>query len=136
MQKESPLGNTVGLVVELLREHLIEVLKLLILQNLCVKPCNTVNRISRNNCKMSHLNLTIIYNSHLTNLLIGDSGLSRILHFNKTDETAVNLFYNLVYTGKQTREQLNRPLLKSFRHNCMIGICTGFGSNIPCLVPT
>ena len=102
MKKESSLSNTVGLVVELLREDLIEVLKLLILQNLCVKSCNTVNRIACNNGKMSHLYLTIVHNCHLTDLLICYSRLSRILHLDKADEATVDLFNNLIYTWKET----------------------------------
>ena len=43
MQQETSLGNTVGLVVEALREHLVEVLQFLLLQNLGMQSCHAVD---------------------------------------------------------------------------------------------
>ncbi len=42
------------------------------------------------------------------------------------DETAVDLLNDLVYTRKQSGEQLDRPFLKCFCHDGMVGVSTGF----------
>ena len=109
MSKETSLCDTVCFVVELLRHHLIEILQLLILEDLGMKACNTVYRVACNDRKVSHLNLSVIDDCHLFDFLI----VSRIsvLYFN--DETTVDLFDDLVYTRKQSGEQLDRPFLKS-----------------------
>ena len=63
-----------------------------------MKLCNTINRISGNNCKISHLNLSVIDNSHLTNLLL----VARIFSLNLFYKTTVNLFNNLVNSWKKS----------------------------------
>ena len=98
VKQESSLCDTVCLVVELLWHHQIEILKLLILENLCMKLCNTVYRETCCNCQMSHLNLTIINDSHLLNLAV----ISRISSLDLKNETTVDLLCNLINTRKQS----------------------------------
>ena len=98
VKQETSLGNTIGLVVELLRHHLVEIFQFLFLQDLCMKSCNTIYRISCDNCKMSHLNLTVHDNRHLLDFLI----VARILLLNLINKSAVDLLYDLVNTRKQS----------------------------------
>ena len=44
VEQETPLGDTVGLVVELIRLQIIEIAQSLFLQNLGVEPCHAVDR--------------------------------------------------------------------------------------------
>ena len=98
MEKESSLCDTVCLVVELLRHHLIEISQLLILQDLCVEPCNTVYRIACNNGQMCHFYLSVIDDSHLADLLL----IARIFSLDLLYKAAVNLLDDLVDTRKQS----------------------------------
>ncbi len=131
VKKEPTLSDSVGLIIELLRHHLVEVLKLLILQDLCVKPCHTIYRIACSDCKVSHLHLSVIDNGHLADLLM----IARILLLDLLDKAAVDLLDNLIHTGKQSGEQLNRPFLQSLGHNGMVGISTSLCGYLPCLIP-
>ena len=98
MKKETSLGNTICLIIELLRHHLIEVLKLLILQDLCMKLGNTIYRKACCDCKMCHLNLSVINDRHLLNLAV----VSRISSLDLKNKTTVDLFCNLIDTRKQS----------------------------------
>ncbi len=102
MQKESSLCDTISLVIKLLREHLIEVLKLLILKYLGMKPCHTVDGISGHNSKMCHLDLSVIYDSHLADLLIRKTCLTRIFLLYLYYETSVDLLHYLIDTGQKS----------------------------------
>ena len=132
MHKETSLCDTICLVVELLRHHLIEVFQFLILQDLCMQLCNTVDRITCNDCKVCHLHLAVHQDCHLLNLFF----ITRILCSYLLDETAVDLLDDLVNTWKQFGEQVDRPFLKCFCHNCMVRVCTAFCCDIPCFVPS
>ena len=131
MCKETSLCNTICLIIEFLREHLIEITKLLILQNLCMKSCNTVDRITSSHCKVRHLNLSIIENRHFAYFLI----IVREFLLNIKDKSAVNLIYNLVHTWKKSLENFDWPFLKSLSHNGMVCICNRFCCNLPCIIP-
>ena len=96
-----------------------------------MQSCNTVYGIACCNCQMCHFNLTIIDNCHFTHFFL----IAGIFCLDFLHETAVDLLYNLVNTGKQTAEQLNRPFLQSFRHNGMVGIGAGLGCYLPCFFP-
>ena len=131
VKKESSLCDTVCLIVEFLRHHLVEIFQLLIFQNFCMKSCNTIYREACNDCKMSHFNLTIVNDSHFSDLLV----ISRIfcLHFN--DEATIDFLDNLIYTGKKSGKQLDRPFLKSLGHNCVVCIGNTFCCDFPCFIP-
>ena len=136
MQQESSLGDTVGLVVETLREHLIEVLQLLILQDLGMQSCNTVDGIAGNDSHMGHLHLSIVQNRHLANLLLHiHAPLICISCLDLCNEAAVDLFHDLVNSGKQSGEKVDGPFFQSFRHDGMVGIGTGSGGDVPCFIP-
>ena len=98
MHEETSLCDTIGLVVELLRHHLIEVFQFLILQNLCMQLCNTIDRITCNDCKVCHLHLAVHQDCHLLNLFF----ITRILCSYLRDETAVDFLDDLVNTRKQS----------------------------------
>ena len=131
MKKETSLSNTVCFVVEFLRHHFIEIFQFLFFQDLSMKSCNTVYRIACNDCKVSHLNLSIIENSHVFDLVV----ISRIFRLNIKNKTTVDLFDDLVYTRKQSGEQLYWPFFKCLCHNCMVGVSNTFGCNCPCIIP-
>ena len=96
MKKETSLCNTICLIIELLRSHLIEVLQLSLFQNLCMKCCNTIYRVRTCDSKMCHLNLTIIKDSHVLNLIL----VARIHRLDLQYKSSVDLFYDLVDTRK------------------------------------
>ena len=73
-----------------------------------MKGCNTVYRMASDNRKVCHLDLSVIDNRHLGNLCFG---VSFILLSYIFTETTINLFHNLIDSGKKLGEQLNRPLL-------------------------
>ena len=98
MKQETSLGNTIGLVVEFLRHHLVEILQLSLLQDLSMQFSHTVYRITCHDCQMSHLYLTVHDNGHLLNLLI----VVRVLFLDLNDKSAVDLLYDLVNTRKQS----------------------------------
>ena len=97
VKEETSLGDTVCLVVELLGHHLIEVLQFLLLQDFRVKSRNTVYGITGGNCKMCHLHLTIIDDCHFADLLL----IAGIHFLYLNDESSVNLFNDLINSGKQ-----------------------------------
>ena len=51
------------------------------------------------------------------------------------DESAVDLFHDLIDSGKQSGEQLDGPFFQSFCHDGMVCICACLCGNFPCLVP-
>ncbi len=54
----------------------------------------------------------------------------------KVDKSAVNFFYDLINSWKQSGENLDRPFFQSFCHNRMICIGTGLCRNRPCIIPS
>ena len=96
-----------------------------------MKSCNTIYRETCNDCKVCHLNLSVIDDCHLFDLLI----VSRIFILYFDDKTTVNLFDDLIYTWKKSGKQLDRPFLKSLSHNGMVGVSNTFGSYSPGIVP-
>ena len=131
MKKESSLGNAVRLVVELLREHLVEVAQLLVLQNLGVQSCHAVYGVACHDGQMCHLHLAVIDDGHLRDLGL----VARIFCLNSQDEPAVDLLDDLVYTRKQAGEQLDRPFFQCLGHDGMVGVGHGLCGHFPCLVP-
>ena len=131
MNQETSLRDAVGLIVELLRHHLVEVFQLLILQDLSMESCHAVYGEACRDGQMSHLDLAVIDDGHLLDLLI----VARILSLDLQDEPAVDLFDDLIYTRKQAGEQVDRPFLQSFGHDGMVGIGHALCGHLPCLVP-
>ncbi len=136
VQQESSLGNPVCLIVETLREHLIEIMQFFVLQDLCVEPGHTIHGIAGYNGHMGHLHLSIVENGHLADLLLYihtvDAG---ILLLNLTDKTAVDLLHDLVDPGQQPGEQINRPFFQGFCHDGVVGIGTCLRGDLPGLLP-
>ena len=85
---------------------------------------------------MSHLHLSIVQNGHLANLLLHIHPVDTlVLLLNLTDKPAVDLVHNLIYSGKQSGEQVNGPFLQSLRHDGMVGVGAGLRGHFPGLVP-
>ena len=131
VKQETSLCDTICLIIELLWHHLIEIFQFLMLQDLSMKLCNTVYRVTCCDCKVCHLHLSVKDDSHLAYFF----EITRIFCFNLCYKTTVDLFNDLIYTRKQSGEQLNWPFFQSFCHNRMVGICTCLGSHFPCFIP-
>ncbi len=131
MKQEASLGNSVSFVVEFLRHHLVEILQLLILQNLRVKPCYTIDRIAGSDGQMSHLHLAVHDDGHLLHFVI----IVRIFLLDLNNKSPVDLFYDLVNTRKQSGEQLNGPFFQCLGHDRMVGISTRLCGHFPCCIP-
>ena len=131
VKQETSLCDTVRLVVEFVRIHLVEILQFLFFQDFRMQPCNTVYRIAACNGQMSHLNLAVIDDGHFADFLL----VARIFIVDLLDESAVDLLNDLVDTGKQLGEQLNRPFFQCFCHNGMVCVSAGMGCDLPCLLP-
>ena len=110
MKQETSLCDTICLVVELLRHHLIEIMQFSFFQNLCMQSGYTIDREACNDRHIRHTYLTFIEDRHIADLII----LVRILLFNLDQETTVNLFHDLINSRQQTHKQVNRPFLKGF----------------------
>ena len=96
-----------------------------------MKLRNTVYGITCNDCKMCHLHLAIINDCHLTDLL----RIIRILLLDLFHKSAVDLFNNLINSGKKSGEQLDWPFFQSLCHDGMVGVCTGLRGDCPCFIP-
>ena len=131
MCKETSLCDTVGFIVKFLRKQFIEITKFLLLKNLCMQSCPPVDRISGNNCKICHLHLSVVENCHLAHFLL----IIRIFCTDLFYKTAVDLIHDLIYTRKQSLEDVDRPLFKCLCHDGMVGVCTGMRCDIPCFFP-
>ena len=131
VHEETSLGDTVCLVVELLRHHLVEVLQLLVLQDLCVKPCHAVYGKACHDGKVCHAHLSVVEDGHLLYFLL----ISRVHLPHLDDEPAVDLLDDLVHTREQLGEQIDRPLLQGLCHDRMIRVGTALCSDVPRLVP-
>ena len=131
MCKETSLCDTVGFIVKFLRKQFIEITKFLLLKNLCMQSCHTVDRISGNNCKICHLHLSVVENCHLAHLLL----IIRIFCTDLFYKTAVDLIHDLIYTRKQSLEDVDRPLFKCLCHDGMVGISYTVCCDLPCLIP-
>ena len=132
MKKPSSLRNTVCLIGELLRIHLIKILQLLLFQNLRMEGGNTVYRMSSYNRKVRHLNLSVVDDCHFRNFSLC---LIRIFSSDFFAKTTIDFFHDLINTGKELREELDRPLFKSLRHDGMVRVSAGIYGNLLCLIP-
>ncbi len=97
VKQETPLSDTVGLVIKLLRHHLVEITELLILQNLCVQGSHAVYGIACRDSQMGHLHLSVIDDRHLADLLL----VTRVFRFDLLHKSAVDLLHDLIDTGKE-----------------------------------
>ena len=131
VKQETALGDSVGLVVELVREHLIEVLKSLALEDLRMQLSNTVDGVAGNDCQVCHLDLSVVDDCHLGDLVL----VARELLLDLQKEAAVDLFYDLIDSRKQSGEQLDRPFLKCFSHDGMVRVSNRLRGHFPCIIP-
>ena len=98
MKQETSLGYAVRFVVEFLRHHLVEIMKLPVLQNLRMKSCNTIYGEACNYGKISHSYLTVINDGHISDLVL-TSGI----HFlNPKTEPSIDFLHNLIYSRQKS----------------------------------
>ena len=135
VQKEAALCDSVGLIVELLREHLIEIMKRFILQNFRMKSCHTVYREAGNNCHVRHADLAIINDSHFGNLIADIHTGIVVLRMDFSLKAAVDFLHDLVDAGKQAGKQLDRPFLQCLSHNRVVRVGRALLHNRPCIIP-
>ena len=101
MQQETPLGDAVGLVVELLGEHLVEVLELTVLEDLCVEPGNAVDAVTGDDRHIGHTDLTVIDDAHAA-LFLFDVGAGILVNSGDLRlEPVMDLLHDLVNAGKE-----------------------------------
>ena len=131
VQQEAALGDAVGLVVELLRVHLVEVSQRLGLQDFRVDLRDAVDGEACAACHVSHADLAVVDQGHAV-----DAGLIvRELLLDVQDEAAVDLLDDLVDSRKQSGEELDGPGLQGLLHDGMVRVCAAVGDDAPCLVP-
>ena len=131
MQQETSLCDAVCLVVEFLGHHLVEIFEFLMLQDLRVQSCHAVDRITGCDREMRHLNLPVVDDRHLADLFL----IARIHLLDPCHKSAVDLLNDLIYTGKQSGEKLDRPLFQRLCHDRMVGVRAGLGCHFPRLIP-
>ena len=131
VKKETSLGDTVRLIVELLRHHLIEVTQFLFLKDLCVELRNAVYGEAADDRKVSHADLSVVDDRHSADLIV----VARISLLDLSYKAAVDLLNDLVNTRKQTGEQLDRPFFKSLSHDGVVCVRTGLCCDLPGLIP-
>ena len=101
VQQETPLGDAVGLVVELLGEHLVEVLELTVLEDLCVEPGNAVDAVTGDDRHIGHTDLTVIDDAHAA-LFLFDVGAGILVNSGDLRlEPVMDLLHDLVNAGKE-----------------------------------
>ena len=131
MQQEAALCDTVRLVAELLRHHLVEIMQFALLQNFCVQLRHTVDGKAARDRQVGHADLAVVQDRHA-----GDASfVARIFGTDLFHKAAVDLVHDLVHARKQPLEQLDRPFFQRLGHDRMVRIGTGFGHDLPGLVP-
>ena len=131
VREETSLRDTVRLVVELLRHHLIKILELLMLQDLCMELGNTVYGESGDDRHIRHAHLPIHKDRHLLHFIL----IARIHLADFDKEPAVDLLHDLVDTGQKLGEKVDRPFFQRLSHDRMVGVRTGLCRHIPRLFP-
>ena len=131
VQQESSLGDTVGLIAELLRHHLIEFPQLTGFEDLGMQLCHTVYRETAGNSQIGHPDLSVVQNGHLAYALL----IVRVFRTDLLYEPAVDLIHDLIHPRQQPFKQLDRPFFQCFRHDRMGCVSACMGDNFPCLIP-
>ena len=131
MEQETALRDAVGLIVELLGRELVEVAKCLLLQNLGVNLCDTVDREGCRAGHECHAHLAVVNDGHA----VFSRLIARELVLDSEQEATVNLLDNLVDTRKQAGEELNGPLLECLGHDGVVRVRAGLVRNLPRLFP-
>ena len=100
VKKESSLCDSVCLIIELLRHHFIEIFKLTLFQDFCMKTCNTIDGKSCYNSHICHSYLTFIKHRHVANLAV----VVRITFFNLNEESTIDFLNDLINSWEQTHK--------------------------------
>ena len=92
---------------------------------------HAVYREAGNDGHLRHAYAPLVEDRHRADLRL----VARILPADLRNEAAVDLVDDLVDAGQQAAEQLDRPLLGSFRHDRVVGVGEAPGRNAPGIVP-
>ena len=135
VKQESSLRDAVGLVVELLGEHLIEVPEFFGHKDGRVQLRNAVYGETGDDREVGHADLSVIDDAHLVDLVADIYARVVIAVVDLSLKSSVDLLHDGVDAGKESGEELNGPLLKRFRHDGVVGVRAALCDDIPCLVP-
>ena len=131
VKQETSLRDTICLVVEFLRHHLVEILQDVLLQDLRMKLRDAVDAVAADDGEVRHADLAVVNDRHVLDLVV----VARILRLDLVQEAAVDLLDNLVNTRKQAGEEVDRPFLESLCHDCVVRVRAGACRDVPRLVP-
>ena len=98
VEQESSLCDTIRLIAEFLRHHVIEILQNVLLKDLRVKRCNAVDRMAADDREIRHADLTVIDDAHIFELF---TPAVRIFLAHFIFKAAVDLLRDLVDTRKK-----------------------------------
>ena len=101
VKEETPLRDAVGLVVELVREHLVEVLELTILEDLSMESGNTVDAVACHDRHIGHADLLVVDNAHAADLVVDIHAGIVIGLVDLALKSAVDLLNDLIDSGQQ-----------------------------------
>ena len=111
------MGDTIGLVVELLWEELVEMLEGVFLKDAGVDFGDTIDAETGVDGHVRHMDLAVFDDAHLVLLIWGDAFLGHV-----GVEPAVDLFNDHVHPWDEGLDVIDRPLLKSLWHDCVVGV--------------
>ena len=92
---------------------------------------NAVYRMAANDGQVSHTNLTVSDNGHISDL----DGVVAIFIRQFDHKAAVDLLHDLIDTGQQAAEQFHRPFFQCFGKDGMVCISADLSCDIPRLFP-
>ena len=124
------MGDTVGLVVELLWEEFIEMLEGVFLKDASVDFGDTIDAETSVDSHVRHMDLAVSNDAHLVLLIMGDAFLIHI-----GVEATVDLLDDHVHPWDKGLDIMDWPLLKGLRHDGVVGVGNRFLNGRPSLIP-
>ena len=124
------MGNAIGLVVDLIREITVKGLKGVILENVGMDLGDAIDAISGIDRHIGHMDLAVLDDGHLVFI-----GFGKVLAIHLDQEAAIDFLDDHVDARNKGLNIVNRPLLKRFRHDGVIGIGEDLLRDGPCLIP-
>jgi len=122
--------DAIGLVIEFLREKLIEVLKRVGLKDVGVNLGDAVHAEAGVNGLIRHMDLAILDDLHLITL-IGIDALFRHIGV----KAAIDFFNYHIDTRQESLNVLDGPAFKSFWHNGVVGVSDALIDLSPGFIP-
>ena len=126
----SPVCDTVGDILELVRRIQIFFVEYAVLDDLRVQLGNAVDTVRSHDAQGSHVDLVVLDNRHA-------GGLCTVaaVAFHQTGTVAVvDLHDDLEDTRHDLLDQIHVPLFQSLCHNGVVGVGKGVGDDVPCTI--